>query len=167
MFSESSGRPITTITSVALARADMSKHGLPTTIRGLWLLLACARQRSTWWHVHIECGGKALILSPNRSFVVEVSVVDRIGAVTERIEVPADPVDVLNCMAGAITWVRVGWWQMFLCWLTRGRAGADCVSVTRHILQNAGVPVPDKVRRVKELREWLRLHTTTRCEQRS
>lgn len=155
MFSESSGRPITTITSVALARADMSKHGLPTTIRGLWLLLACARQRSTWWHVHIECGGKALILSPNRSFVVEVSVVDRIGAVTERIEVPADPVDVLNCMAGAITWVRVGWWQMFLCWLTRGRAGADCVSVTRHILQSAGVPVPDKVRRVKELREWL------------
>jgi len=96
--------------------------------------------------------------------VVEVSVVDRIGAVTERIEVPADPVDVLNCMAGAITWVRVGWWQMFLCWLTRGRAGADCVSVTRHILQIAGVPVPNKVRRVKELREWLSVHTSRNCE---
>lgn len=146
---------------VALARATISKHHHLTTIECLWLLLACARQRSAWWHVHIECAGKALILSPTGSFVRDVSVVERAGFVSERIEVLVDPVAVLNCMAGAITWVRVGKWQMFLCWLTHGWAGADCVSVTRHILQSAGVPVPDNVRRVKELREWLKRHTTT------
>lgn len=94
--------------------------------------------------------------------MVDTPVIGRFVPVAERIAVPIErPEDVLNCMAGAITWLRVGWWQMFLCWATRGRYGADCVSVTRHILQSAGVPVPNKVRRVKELREWLRLHTST------
>lgn len=160
MRSETSESPITTRTCVALARADLSRPH--TTIRGLWLLLACFRQRSRWVHVHIECAGKALVIGPAQSFVVDGRAIDRVWPIAERIEVPIDrPEDVLNCMAGAITWVRVGWWQNFICWATRGRCGADCVSVTRHILQSAGVPVPDKVRRVKELREWLYRHTST------
>lgn len=162
MVSESSGSTITTRTCVALAQADFSRSH--TTTRGLWLLLACARQRSRWWHVHVECAGKALVIGHAQSFVVDTSVIDRMALITERVDVEIErPEDVLNCMAGAITWVRVGWWDMFKCWATRGRCGADCVSVTRHVLQCAGVPVPDSVRRVKELREWLRNQTTSRA----
>jgi hypothetical protein len=88
--------------------------------------------------------------------VTDTDRVDRHGLATERITVPVDePEVVLLEMAAVVKWVRVTNWQMFLCWLTRGRCGADCVSVTRQILQSAGVPVPEKVRRVKELREWL------------
>jgi hypothetical protein len=126
------------------------------------VLVQTIRQRNVLVHCHIEAWGKALAIGAGQVHLIDAGSLDRAyqqgGLVVERMPLTmtdAQIIDLSNALAGAPIWLRVTKADLLLRWVTRGWLGNDCVSVTCHILRTCGIEVPRRVRRVKELREWL------------